>query len=171
MVMRETTEGFEGGLQIGGRRISNLRYADDIVLIATSAQELQTLVNHLNIVSKRYDLLINAEKTKVMTTVNGSCDVTIDNQTVEVMDTFPYLGSVITSDAECTADICARLNKRQGIVSSLRKIWKSHDITIDTKVRLLQTLVRPVTSCRCESWTLKRLHEDKLEAFEMKALR
>jgi len=43
MVMRETTEGFGGGLQIGGRRISNLRYADDIVLTATSAQELQTV--------------------------------------------------------------------------------------------------------------------------------
>jgi len=52
MIMRETIEGFEGGLQIGGSRIS--RYADDIVLIAsTSAQELQTLVNRLNIVSKR----------------------------------------------------------------------------------------------------------------------
>jgi len=58
-----------------------------MVLIATSAQELQTLVNRLNIVSKRYDLLINAEMTKVMTTVNGVCDITIDDQTVEVMDT------------------------------------------------------------------------------------
>jgi len=52
----------KGVLQIVGRRISNLRYADDIVWIATSTQELQTLVNRLNIVSNRYDLLINAEK-------------------------------------------------------------------------------------------------------------
>jgi len=59
-----------------------------------------------------------------MTAVDGSCDITIDNQTVpKVMDTFPYLGSVITSDAECTADIRARLNKGQGIVSFLRKIF------------------------------------------------
>jgi len=147
MVMGETTEGFEGGLQIG-RRISNLRYADDIVLIATSAQELQT-VNRLNIINKRYrhNLLINTEKTKVMTTGNGGCYITIDNQTVEVME-FPYLGSVITSDAECTADIRARFNKGQGIVSSLRKTWKSHDVTTDTKVRLLQTLVRPVACKR-----------------------
>jgi len=55
--MRETIEEFEGGLQIGGRRISNLG------MLATSAQELQTLVNRVNIVSKRYDLLLNAEKT------------------------------------------------------------------------------------------------------------
>ena len=115
-------------------------------------------MNHLNIVSKRYGLLINAEKTKVMTTDNGNSDITIDNQTVEVVDTFLYLGSSITSDAECTTDIRARLNKGQGIVSSLSKIWKSHDITTDTKVRLLQTLVGPwsVATYGCESWTIKR---------------
>jgi len=93
--MRETIEEFEGGLQIGGRRISILMYADEIVLIATSTQELQTLVNRVNIVSKRYDLLINAEKTKVMTTASGSCDITIDSQTVEVTDTVLYLGSLM----------------------------------------------------------------------------
>jgi len=70
-------------------------------------------VNRLNIVSKRYDLPINAEKTKVMAVDNGSCNITIDNQTIEVMDTFPYLRSVITSNAECTADIHARLNKNR----------------------------------------------------------
>ena len=84
------------------------------MLIATSAQKLQTLMNRLNIVSKRYDLLINEEKTNIITTVNGTCDITIDNQTVEVMDTFPYLESVITNDAECTADFSARFNKGQG---------------------------------------------------------
>ena len=56
-------------------------------------------------------------------------------------------------------------------MSSLRKIWKSHDTTTDTKVRLSQTLVQPVTTYGCESWTLKRSHEDRLEASEMKALR
>jgi len=111
------------------------------VLIATSAL-LQTLVNRLNIVSERYDLLINAEKTKVITTDNGSCHITIDNQTVEVVDTFLYLGSSISSDAECTINIRASLNKGQGIVSSLRKLWKSHDITTDTKVRLWPTVAR-----------------------------
>jgi len=111
------------------------------------------------------------KKTKVMTTNNGSCDITIDNQTVEVMDTFPYLGSVITSDAECTADIRARLNKGQGIVSSLRKIWKSHDITTDTRVRQFQTLVWHVAIYGCESWTSKISHKDRLEAFQMKALK
>jgi len=48
MVMRETLDGFQGGLQIGGRMIMNLRYADDIILLATSEAELQELVHRLD---------------------------------------------------------------------------------------------------------------------------
>ena len=62
--MREALEGFKGGLQIGGRRITNLRYADDIILIATSEDDLQELVKRVHEASRKYDLLINVHKTK-----------------------------------------------------------------------------------------------------------
>ena len=62
MVMRETLDGFQGGLQIGGRMITNLRYADDIILLATSQAELQELVDRLDRVSRKYSLLINVDK-------------------------------------------------------------------------------------------------------------
>jgi len=68
MVMRETLDGFQGKLQIGRRMITNLRYADDIVLLATSEAELQELVDRLARVSRKYSLLINVDKTKVMAT-------------------------------------------------------------------------------------------------------
>jgi len=64
MVMRETLHGFQGGLQIGGQMIMNLRYADDIILLATSEAELQELVDHLDRVSRRHSLLINIDKTR-----------------------------------------------------------------------------------------------------------
>jgi len=66
MVMRETLGGFQGGLQIGGRMITNLRCADDIILLATSEAELQELVDRLYRVSREYSLLINVDKTKVI---------------------------------------------------------------------------------------------------------
>ena len=59
MVMRETLDGFQGGLQIGGRMITNLCYADDVILLATSEAELQELVDRLDRVSRKYSLLIN----------------------------------------------------------------------------------------------------------------
>ena len=67
LVMRETLDGFQGGLHIGGRMITNLHYADDIILLATSETELQELVDRLDHVSRKYSpLLINVHKTKVM---------------------------------------------------------------------------------------------------------
>ena len=66
MVMRDTLDGFQGRLQIEGRIVTNLRYADDIILLATSQAKLQELVDCLDRVSRKYSLLINGDKTKVM---------------------------------------------------------------------------------------------------------
>src|ERR1043165_5975206 len=66
MVMRETLEGFEGGIKIGGRKFSNLRYADDIVLLAESVRELHGLIDRLDEVSQKFGLMINIDKMKVM---------------------------------------------------------------------------------------------------------
>jgi len=73
--MKETLDGFQGGLQIGGRMITNLRYADDIILLATSEAELQELVDRLDRVSRKYNLLINVDKTKVMASDGITCRI------------------------------------------------------------------------------------------------
>jgi len=57
------------------------------------------------------------------------------------------------------------------IGASLQKIWKSHNITISTKIRLMKTPVWPVATYGCESWTLRKNEETRLDAFEMKILR
>ena len=70
-VMRKALDGFTGGFRIGGRVISNLRYADDILLIATSPEELQELVSRVEAAADEYSLRINASKTEVMTNTGG----------------------------------------------------------------------------------------------------
>ena len=170
MVMRETLDGFQGGLQIGGRMITNLRYADDIVLLATSEAELQELVDRLDRVSRKYSLLINVEKTKVMASDGIACRILIQNELLEQVDAFPYLGSLIIEDGECTTKFRIRLNKGQAIGELLQKIWKSHSILISTKIRLMKALVWPVATYGCESWTLRKNEQTRLDAFEMKGL-
>ena len=76
MVMRESLDGFQGGLQIGGRMITNLRYA---ILLATSEAELQELVDRLDRVSRRYSLLINVNKTNLMASDGIACRILIEN--------------------------------------------------------------------------------------------
>jgi len=141
MVMRETLDRFQGGLQIGGRTITNLCYADDIILLATSEAELQELVDHLDRVSRRYSLLINVDKTKIMVSNGIAGHIRIQNEQLAQVNTFPYLGSLITEDGECTTEFCTRLSRGQTVGASLQKIWKSHSIPISTKIRLMKALV------------------------------
>jgi len=171
MVMRETLEGYQGGLLIGGRRISNLRYADDILLIATSEQELQVLVDRDNTVSNQYNLMINVDKTKVMATCKNKCNILINNEKLQQVDTFKYLGALITDDAQCTGDIHARLGNGTGNLKSMQRLWQSHDISIDTKVRLLKTNAWSAAIHGCEDWMSKKSDESRIEAFEMKGLK
>jgi len=73
--------------------ITNLRYADDIILLATSQAEVQELVDRLDRVSREYSLLINVDKTDVMASDGIACRILIQNEHLEQVDTFPYLGS------------------------------------------------------------------------------
>ena len=100
-----------------------------------------------------------------------ACRILIQNELVEQVDTFLYLGSLITEDGECTTEFRTRLNRGQVIEASLQKIRKSHNIPISTKTRLMKALVWPVATYGCESWTLSNNEETRLDAFEMKGLR
>ena len=100
-VMRKALERFKGGITIGGRRINNLRYADDIVLLASSQEELQDLLTRIAEVGKEYNLMINVNKTKVMSSDGQKPSISIGNTELEQVTKFPYLGSWITEDGRC----------------------------------------------------------------------
>ena len=87
-----TLDGFQGGLQIERRMITNLRYTDDIILLATLEAELQELDDRLDRVSRKYSLLISIDKTKVMASDGIACRIVIQNEQLEQMNTFPTLG-------------------------------------------------------------------------------
>ena len=69
--MRKVLDGWKGGISIGGRRISNLRYADDTTVLAASREELEELLERIQSISAEYGLLLNTEKTKVMLVDRG----------------------------------------------------------------------------------------------------
>ena len=143
------------------------------ILLATPQAELslQELLDRLDQVSRKYSLLINVDETKVMASDGIACRILIQNEQLEQVDTFPYLGSLITEDGECTTEFRTRLNRGQAIEASLQKIWKSHNIPISTKIRLMKALVWPVATYGCESLTLRKNEETCLDASEMKGLK
>ena len=95
-IMLDTLEGFDRGIRCGGMKFSNLRFADDIDLLAEGEEELQEVTDRLNITSKKYGMEINREKSKMM--VTGSCNgrkdinINIDRKPVEQVTMLKYLG-------------------------------------------------------------------------------
>jgi hypothetical protein len=169
--MRKALDGYSGGFKIGGKRINNLRYADDIVLVATSAEELQELVNRVERRAKEYNMLINAAKTKVLTNTCEILHITVEGGVFEQVDSFTYLGCIVTNDGDCNTDIKSRLAMGMAVMIKLTQVWKNKGISTATKLRLMKALVWPVATYGCEAWTLKKEDEKRIQAFENKCIR
>ncbi|GFS10815.1 endonuclease-reverse transcriptase [Elysia marginata] len=98
---------------------------------------------------------------------NVEPDIKIDRTSLENVDNFKYLGSIKTSDGTCTKDINTRIAMaKQGMVS-LNNIWKDKSIPKPVKFKLLKTLVWPRMLYGCETWTMRKADELKIEAAEM----
>ena len=80
----------------------------------------------------------------------------IDGETVETVSDFTFWGSKITADADCSHEIKRRLLLRRKVMTNLDRIFKSRDITLPTKVRLVKAMIFPVVMYGCESWTIKK---------------
>ena len=90
----------------------------------------------------------------------------IDGETVETVADFIFLGSRITADGDCSHDIKICLLLGRKVMTNLDNILKSRDITLPTKVCLVNTVVLPVVMYGCESWTIKKA-EGRIDAFEL----
>ena len=116
--------------------------------------------------SGKVGLKLNIQKTKVM----ASSPITsweIDGETVETVSDFIFWGSKITADGHCSHKIKRRLLLGRKVMTNLDSILKSRDITLPTKVRLVKAVVFPVIMYRCESWTMKKVKHQRIDAFEL----
>ena len=140
----------QAGIKIAGRNINSLRYADDTILMAESKEELKGLWMKVKEESEKIGLKLNNQKTKVM----ASGPITsweIDEETVETVADFIFLGSKITADGDCSHEIKRRLLLGRKVMINLDNILNSRDITLPTKVHLVKAMVLPVVMHGCES--------------------
>lgn len=168
MVVRKVEEDCDCGIRIGGRTIWNLRYADDTTLIADTKINLTKLLISLKEHSANAGLHLNFTKTKVMTT--GPADdfvISIDGHDIEVVDTFKFLGSTITSDSRCEKDIRRRISLGKSAVRKLEKVWKDRGVSKQTKIKLMRVLVFPVFMYSSETWVIRKADRKRIDAFEL----
>ena len=142
VIMRNALEDFEGTIKIGGRSITNLRYADDIVLVGSSIEELQNIVNRVHKASNQGGLYLNTSKTKVMKIIrdpvrNEQDNIIVNGQDIENVKNFVYLGAMITENYDDSKGIKRRIAIAKNAMISLVKVWKDRAISITKKKRLL----------------------------------
>ena len=154
----------QAGIKIAGRNINNLRYADDTTLMAESEEELKSLLMKVKEESEKVGLKLNIQKTKIMA-FGPITSWEIDGETVETVSDFIFLGSKITTDGDCSHEIKRRLLLGRKVRTNLDSIFKSRDITLPTKVRLVKAMVSPVVMYACESWTVKKAEGRRIDAF------
>ena len=156
----------QAGIKIAEKNINNLRYADDTTLMAESEKELKILLMKVKEESEKVGLKLSIQKTKIM----ASGPITswqIDGEAVEMVADFIFLVSKITSDCDCSHEIKRRLLLGRKVMTNLDRIFKSRDITLPTKVRLVKAMVFPVVMYGCESWTVKKAERRRIDGFEL----
>ena len=133
----------QAGIKIARKNINNLRYADDTTLMAESKEELKSFLMKVKEKSEKTGLKFSIQKTKIM----ASSPITswrIDEETMETVTDFIFLGSKITADGDCSHEIKRRLLLERKVMTNLDSILKSRDISLSTKVRLTKAMIFPV---------------------------
>ena len=145
---------------------------DDIDLTGGSHAELQDLTSKLVDSAGAFGMEGSSEKSKIM--INSRKDIaaniTMNEEPLEQVDNFKYLGASLSKDGTCTAEVRIRIARATASMASLQKIWRSNT-SFKTKYKLNHSLVLSTLLYGCETWTLMADTEKRIQAFEMKCMR
>ena len=129
--MCEALDDHEGSVSIGGRLITNFRFADDIVVNAEEEEEAGVLIDRLDRTTTRYKMEIGPDKTKVMTNnPNGfQREIKIKGQRLEEVENFKYLGAIISNEGS-KPEILSRIAQTTAALSRLKIIWRDMNLLL-----------------------------------------
>ena len=192
-ILREAMANLNGGLQIdyttseglfltyrdkttASTSIQDALYADDLTLVAESRGELQDMVNAIDNACRRWGMTISATKTKILAVgepqSSNQPSITLQNQPLEEVESFTYLGSEIGQSINVEREVSVRLEKAGKVYQIWRKkVFRSRALSIATKVRIFRTLVLSVLLYGAETWTVTQHDIRKLNSFQMRCLR
>ena len=164
------------GVKCAGEKITDLRYADDIDMLAESKEDLQHLTKRLEDSSKDFGMEISVEKSKVMIvgkedTEGEKLEICVDGKKLEQFDKFTYLGATITSDGKSEKETRMRIGSATNVLANLETTWKAKKIRMSTKVMLMKAITEATLLYASESRTITKGEDKRLNAVEMKIYR
>ena len=156
----------QAGMKISRRNINNLSYADDTTFMAESEEELKILLMKVKEESEKAGLKLNIQKAKI-TAASPKISWQIDCETMETVTDFIFLSSKITADGNCSHKIERHLLLGRKAMTNLDNVLKTRDIIFPTKIHLVKAMLFPVVMYVCESWTIKRAEDQRIDASEL----
>ena len=134
-IMSDALEEHAGKVSIGGRNITNLRFADDIHALAEEEQVLEALVESLDKTGTRYKMEISAEKTKLtINNANGiQREIKVKEQKLDTVTSFKYLGAIV-SDSGSKLEILSRIAQATAALTNMKPIWRDNNVSLGSKV-------------------------------------
>ena len=128
---------------IGGRVITNLRFADDVDGLAVSEHELVNLMNKIYSTSITYGMEINTNKINIMTNYEGhfNYSISLHGEIIESVDTFKYLGSILDDNGSTKEMNLSIIAQTTSSLTKLNPIWNDRNLTLNSKILLLHSLV------------------------------
>ena len=156
----------QAGIKTARRNINNLRYADDITLMAENEEELKSLLLRVKEEGEKAALKLNIQKTKI-TAFGSITSWQKEREKVEAVTDFTFLGSKITVDDDCSHEIQRCLLLWRKAMTNPDSILKNRDITLSLKVHIVKAMVFPVVIHGCENWTIKKTDHQRIDALEL----
>ncbi|MBP1527199.1 MAG: hypothetical protein H9Q66_04685 [Spiroplasma ixodetis] len=153
------------GIKMDGRYLSNLRFADDLILLSTSKEELMQMKEDLEEKSREGGLEINYNKTKYMK-YNGSgalIEQTGDGTDIEEVKEYNYLGQVVAFEDRTEKELKNRKSKAWRKFWALKKILENRRVKLNLKVNTLESCVLPVLSYGAQTWSLTKSQSEKIQ--------
>ena len=170
-IMTHVLEDYNGTISIGGRQITNLRFADHIDGITGEEDELTKLVHNLDTAATKFGMEISAEKNKIMTN-NGTLqrDIMIQGQKLETVYHFKYLSAIIC-DEGTGREVLSRAAQTMAALARLKTICKDKNIRIKHKIRLMRALVMTIFLYACETWPFTAEQQRRIQSLEFRCFR
>ena len=136
--------------------LSQLLFADDTALVAESAEQLQCLVREFGEVCERRKLRVNVDKSKIMVVGKNEdpslLNIMLNGESMEVVNTFKYLGSCFGSDGGVKEDVSMRVSEGMKTFGAMKRMWKGRSVTVGVKRDLYERIVVPTVMYGSESW-------------------
>ena len=171
--MKTTREGSRTGIQWSlFSQLHDLDFADDIALLSHNYKHAEDKVQALATTASMIGLTIKKSKTKAMR-INSTNErpIKLNNEHIENVASFTYLGGVMAVDGGTERDVLARIGKARTALLVLRPVWRSKEIPVRTKLRIFNTNVKSVLMYGAETWRITKKISAKIQALTNRCLR